>query len=126
MDVVSACPFRVGSVLWQTARGDRTLTVVAKATYTLRPGESPLAAAQDEIHESDGYWNYDAASDLVPFKRRADVLPVNDVGINRAIMRQYGLAALPRPDEVQEIGAAWRPHASVACWYLWRSEDVKT
>ena len=34
MDVVSACPLRVGSVLWQTGRGDHTLTVVAKATYT--------------------------------------------------------------------------------------------
>lgn len=57
--------------------------------------------------------------------RRPDVLPVNDVGINRAIMRQYGLAAMPLADEVRRIGASWRPWASVACWYLWRSEDVK-
>ena len=56
--------------------------------------------------------------------RRPDVLPVNDVGINRAIMRQYGLAAMPLADEVRRIGEAWRPWASVACWYLWRSEDV--
>src|SRR6476660_9049743 len=76
MDVVSACPLRVGSVLWQTGRGDHTLTVVAKATYTLLPVESPLAAEQDEINQSDGFWNYDAASDLAPFKRRADVLLV--------------------------------------------------
>lgn len=57
--------------------------------------------------------------------RRADVLPVNDVGINRAIAKLYGLGAPPKPAEVLAIGAAWRPHASVACWYLWRSEDVK-
>ena len=57
--------------------------------------------------------------------RRPDVLPVNDVGINRAIMRLYGLEAMPQPDDVRRIGAAWRPWASVACWYLWRSEDVK-
>jgi DNA-3-methyladenine glycosylase II len=56
--------------------------------------------------------------------RRADVLPTNDVGINRAIMRQYGLEAMPKPDEVRETGAPWRPWATVACWYLWRSEDV--
>lgn len=78
MDLVSACPLRVGSILWQTGRGDHTLTVVAKATYTLLPGESPLADEQDPIHESDGYWNYDAASDLAPFKRRADVLLVGN------------------------------------------------
>jgi 3-methyladenine DNA glycosylase/8-oxoguanine DNA glycosylase len=57
--------------------------------------------------------------------RRPDVLPVNDVGINRAIQRQYALEALPKPDEVQRIGEKWRPYASVACWYLWRTEDVK-
>ena len=56
---------------------------------------------------------------------RPDVLPVNDVGINRAIMTQYGLEALPKPDEVQRVGEPWRPWATVACWYLWRSEDVR-
>jgi DNA-3-methyladenine glycosylase II len=57
--------------------------------------------------------------------RRADVLPVNDLGINRAIMKQYRLPAMPKPDEVRRIGELWRPWASVACWYLWRSEDVR-
>lgn len=56
---------------------------------------------------------------------RPDVLPVNDVGINRAIMRQYGLEAMPLADEVRQLGLAWHPWASVACWYLWRSEDGK-
>ena len=56
--------------------------------------------------------------------QRADVLPVNDVGVNRAIMRRYGLGAMPKPAEVLSIGAPWRPWASVACWYLWRSEDT--
>lgn len=56
--------------------------------------------------------------------RRPNVLPVNDVGINRAIMRRYGLAAMPKAPEILEIGAPWRPFASVACWYLWRSEDT--
>ncbi len=58
------------------------LTVVCKATYVLMPGESPLAPEQDEPNEADGYWNDDEtrslsfASDLAPFKRRADVLLV--------------------------------------------------
>jgi len=57
--------------------------------------------------------------------RRPNVLPVNDVGVNRAIMRQYGLGAMPTPAEVQTIGTPWRPYASVACWYLWRSVDAR-
>jgi len=55
---------------------------------------------------------------------RPDVLPVNDVGINRAIQKQYGLDAGPKPADVLRIGEPWRPWATVACWYLWRSEDV--
>lgn len=55
---------------------------------------------------------------------RPDVLPVNDVGINRAMMKQYGLAAMPKPPEVLAIGERWHPWATIACWYLWRSEDV--
>jgi 3-methyladenine DNA glycosylase/8-oxoguanine DNA glycosylase len=57
--------------------------------------------------------------------RRPDVLPVNDVGINRAIARQYALDDLPKPAHVLQIGERWRPFATVACWYLWRTEDIK-
>lgn len=53
--------------------------------------------------------------------RRPDVLPVGDLGIQNAIQRAYGLDARPKPKEVAEIGAKWRPYASYAAWYLWRS-----
>jgi len=55
---------------------------------------------------------------------RPDVLPVDDLGIRRAVRRQYGLDALPSPAQLREIAAPWRPWATVACWYLWRSEAV--
>jgi DNA-3-methyladenine glycosylase II len=78
------------------------------------------------LTEVRGIGRWTAEMFLIFHLRRADVLPVNDVGINRAIMRQYGLEAMPKPPEVLRIGEPWRPHASVACWYLWRSEDVPT
>lgn len=56
--------------------------------------------------------------------QRADVLPTADVGINRAMARLYGLAGPATPEEVERIGAPWHPWATLACWYLWRSEDV--
>jgi hypothetical protein len=71
MNVVSYCPLRVSCLRWQPRHDACALTVICKATFDLRPGESPLAAAQEDI------WD-DAArvSDLVPFKRRADVFVV--------------------------------------------------
>jgi DNA-3-methyladenine glycosylase II len=58
--------------------------------------------------------------------RRNDVLPVADLGIRVAMKNAYGLEELPKPAEMEQIAARWRPYASVACWYLWRSIDVKS
>ncbi|WP_170319275.1 DUF2169 family type VI secretion system accessory protein [Polyangium spumosum] len=82
MDVVSACPLRVGSIVWQPREGAYVLTVVCKATFALAPELSVLAEEQDDPNEHDEYWDDDerrslsAASDLAPFKRGADILLV--------------------------------------------------
>ncbi|HML15559.1 MAG TPA: DNA-3-methyladenine glycosylase [Bryobacteraceae bacterium] len=55
--------------------------------------------------------------------RRMNVLPTGDLGIRAAMKKAYGLADLPKPEEMEKIAAAWRPYCSVACWYLWRSLD---
>ena len=52
---------------------------------------------------------------------RPDVLPELDLGIQNAIRSAYGLTSRPSPKDVLRIGAPWRPYASVASWYLWRS-----
>jgi DNA-3-methyladenine glycosylase II len=57
--------------------------------------------------------------------RRHDVLPTGDLGIRMAMKKAYGLKELPKPAEMEEIAASWKPYSSVACWYLWRSLDVK-
>jgi DNA-3-methyladenine glycosylase II len=57
--------------------------------------------------------------------RRPDVMPVVDLGINMAIKRAYRKRKVPKPPQILKIAAPWRPYRSVACWYLWRSMDVK-
>ena len=52
---------------------------------------------------------------------RPDVLPELDLGIQNAIQRAYGLKKRPKPKDVIRLGTKWRPHATTACWYLWRS-----
>src|SRR5436190_4211213 len=52
---------------------------------------------------------------------RPDVLPVDDLGIVKAVQKAYGLRKTPSADRLNKIGEAWRPYRSVACWYLWRS-----
>jgi DNA-3-methyladenine glycosylase II len=54
---------------------------------------------------------------------RPDVLAVGDLGIRRAIEIAYGLDALPKPQQMEQIAEPWRPFRTLACRYLWRSLD---
>lgn len=54
---------------------------------------------------------------------RPDVLPLDDVGLVRAIRRAYGLHGQVTRDEIVALAEPWRPWRSVACWYLWASLD---
>lgn len=56
---------------------------------------------------------------------RPDVLPHDDLGIRAAMRRLYDLPDMPTRDTMDEIAAPWRPHATIACWYLWRSLELK-
>jgi len=55
---------------------------------------------------------------------RPDVLPVDDFGIRSALRNLYGLDELPDKATSRRIGEPWRPYASLASWYCWRSHEV--
>ncbi len=52
---------------------------------------------------------------------RADVLPLDDLGLRAAIGRAYGLRGVPKKARIVRIAEAWRPYRTLACFYLWRS-----
>jgi DNA-3-methyladenine glycosylase II len=86
--------------------------------------------------------------------RRPNVLPTGDFGVRMAVYKHYldkraakkrtetssnlkgrkgarrkppsPKITLPTPGQMEKIAKSWEPYRSVACWYLWRSLDVKT
>ena len=58
--------------------------------------------------------------------RRPNVLPTGDLGIQMAIRKHYRKRKIPKPAQMEKIAKCWEPYRSVACWYLWRSMDIKT
>jgi DNA-3-methyladenine glycosylase II len=58
--------------------------------------------------------------------RRPNVLPTGDYGVQVAIRKHYKKRKLPKPKDMEKIAKAWAPYRSVACWYMWRSLDIKT
>lgn len=56
---------------------------------------------------------------------RPDVMPVDDLGIQNAMKRHYGLEESGRALKARmiEIAENWRPYRTIACKYLWQSLD---
>lgn len=75
----------------------------------------------ERLVEVKGFGIWTAEMFLMFRLNRPDVLPVGDLGICTAVQRIYGLRERPKPRRLTQIGEAWRPYRSVACWYLWES-----
>ena len=70
-----------------------------------------------------GIGRWTAEMFLIFHEMRADVLPVDDIGLQRAIALHYnGGERLPSA-AIRDLAVAWQPYRSVATWYLWRSLD---
>lgn len=108
--------------------GQKTLYIRELAKHTRRGSvvfedlpEFDDAGVIEHLTRVKGIGVWTAQMFLMFALRRPDVLPVADLGIRTAIKKAYELADLPKPLEIEKIAAAWKPHTSVACWYLWRS-----
>src|SRR5215470_6101998 len=110
-----------------------------KASYLLdlaqrvRSGEvqlSRMARMKDEkvieaLVQVKGIGVWTAQMFLIFSLGRPDVFPHDDLGVRMAIRNLYGLEDLPTKEVSHKIAAPWRPYASVASWYCWRSLEFK-
>ncbi|MCA9248284.1 MAG: DNA-3-methyladenine glycosylase 2 family protein [Planctomycetales bacterium] len=78
----------------------------------------------DELTQVKGIGRWTAQMFLIFSLGRLDVFPHDDLGVRSAIRNRYGLAELPTKSESTAIASSWRPYASVASWYCWRSLEV--
>ncbi|MDI3286614.1 DUF2169 domain-containing protein [Polyangium sp. 15x6] len=104
MNVVSFCALRASLFPWQPRRDAHAVTVICKATFELAPGESPLAVRREAVWDTKS-----PASDLAPFKRRADVLVLGHAhppkppaaGAPASLVAQIGVGTLQKAIEVR-------------------------
>ena len=54
---------------------------------------------------------------------RPDVLPVDDLGLQKGVSVAYYKGRKVKLGTVRRVAEKWRPYRSVATWYLWRSLD---
>ena len=75
----------------------------------------------DRLVEVKGFGRWTAEMFLMFRLHRPDVLPVDDLGIVKAVQKLYRLRKRPDAKRLRKIGEAWRPYRSVASWYLWQT-----
>ena len=101
----------------------------ARVTNGLVPLDKVNELSDEDVIQSltqvKGIGRWTAEMFLMFRLHRPDVLPVDDLGILKAVQRAYRLRKLPRAERLTKIGEPWRPYRSVACWYLWASLENK-
>jgi DNA-3-methyladenine glycosylase II len=60
---------------------------------------------------------------LIFHQMRANVLPLDDIGLLNGISKAYFSGEAVTRSEAREVAASWEPYCTVATWYIWRSLD---
>ena len=110
--------------------GQKTLYIRELARHTKKGSvvfaklpEMDDASVIEHLTQVKGIGIWTAHMFLMFALRRPDVLPTGDLGIRMAMQKAWNLTDLPKPPEMEKIAEQWRPYASIASWYLWRSLD---
>jgi DNA-3-methyladenine glycosylase II len=77
----------------------------------------------DELVAIRGIGRWTAEMFLIFNLQRPDVLPLDDLGLLKAISLHYFSGEPVSRFEAREVSLAWQPWRTVATWYLWRSLD---
>lgn len=76
-----------------------------------------------ELTQVKGVGRWTAEMFLIFHMARPDVLPLADIGLQRAMSLHYNRGRAVTAQKMRKIGSVWAPWRSVATWYLWRSLD---
>jgi DNA-3-methyladenine glycosylase II len=56
---------------------------------------------------------------------RADILPVDDLGVRKGFMKMRGMRRMPAPEYLRRHGKRWAPYRTIASWYCWRAAELQ-
>ena len=76
-----------------------------------------------ELTAIRGIGRWTAEMFLIFNLQRPDILPLDDIGLLKAISLHYFSGEPVSRFEAREVSQAWQPWRTVATWYLWRSLD---
>jgi DNA-3-methyladenine glycosylase II len=93
--------------------------MLSETTWATMDDEALIA----HLTRIKGIGRWTAEMFLIFHLQRPDVLPLNDVGLQRAISQHYYSNQPVTRKMMLDLANPWQPWRSVATWYLWRSLD---
>jgi DNA-3-methyladenine glycosylase II len=126
MDIISTSDMELKSKIGLSSKKVQYLKDLASKIAERKLSLDLLTTLSDEevinqLIQVKGIGRWTAEMFLIFCLGRPDVLPVTDLGIRKAMHNIYSLSELPKPAEMLAIAQPWRPHRTVATWYLWKS-----
>lgn len=82
-------------------------------------------AIVDYLSQIKGVGKWTVQMILMFSLQRLDVFPVDDLGIQNAMIDLYAIEEKGRQlkKRMVAMATAWQPYRSIACYYLWRHKD---
>jgi DNA-3-methyladenine glycosylase II len=80
-------------------------------------------AVAEQLISIPGIGMWTAEMFLIFHLHRADILPLGDIGLIKAIELHYAAGNKLTKAEILDLARPWQPYRTVATWYLWRSLD---
>ncbi len=77
-------------------------------------------AVVDTVTQVKGIGRWTAHMLLLFHLGRLDVLPVDDLGIQKGVQCLHRCRQRPSPETVARYAESWRPYRSIGSWYMWR------
>jgi DNA-3-methyladenine glycosylase II len=77
-----------------------------------------------ELVEVRGIGRWTAEMFLIFNLARPDILPLDDLGLQRALSLNYNRGRPLSQRRLRAVTGVWAPWRSVATWYMWRSLEV--
>lgn len=102
--------------------------IAGKTLTGLVPARRQVARLDDEeivarLTEVRGVGRWTVEMLLIFTLGRPDILPADDFGVRNGFRIAYSRNHLPAPKAILKHGEIWRPHRTIAAWYLWRAAD---
>lgn len=80
------------------------------------------------LTEIKGVGKWTAEMILMFALKRTNVLPLDDLGIQQAMQKAYGIDANNKKEmflKMEQIADKWQPYKTIASMYLWNWKDLK-